>query len=317
MLAEQVYQDVREDITSSRYPPGAMLVEKEIAGKYGVSRGTAREALQRLSAEGRLTNLPRKGYQVSLLTRDDIEKIQRLRLSVESLALSVVVDAAADEQLRAFFPLLQSPPGEGGEYTTMNARSSPGAGKAHRRPLHCGDLAVALGRADHHPVLPPDGCRLRRPGVSRGDSYGAAPARPRFCGGVPEERPVPLTMREREIAMQLPRIFIQLAPRGEGGTLKAMDVFCRLTGFPVPEGGALCAVQESTVGIPFCPVEGDFRFWDDLGEIPAERLPDPPRASFVVTSSFRAWARHGGGHLLFLPDSAKGIAGGLHLQPLL
>jgi hypothetical protein len=88
--------------------------------------------------------------------------------------------------------------------------------------------------------------------------------------------------------MQLPRIFIQLAPRRDGGTLKAMDVSCRLIGFTVPEGGALCAVQESTVGIPFCPVEGGFRFWDDLGEILAERLPDPPRASFVVTSSFHA-----------------------------
>jgi DNA-binding GntR family transcriptional regulator len=145
MLAEQVYQDVREDIISSRYPPGAMLVEKEIAGEYGVSRGTAREALQRLSAEGRLTNLPRKGYQVSLLTRDDIEKIQRLRLSVESLALSVVIDLATDEQLRAFFPLLLSPPGEGGEYTTMNARFHLELAKLTGDPFIVGTLRSLLG----------------------------------------------------------------------------------------------------------------------------------------------------------------------------
>ena len=122
LLADRVYQSVREDILSSRCPPGTFLVEQDVARAHGVSRGTAREALQRLCAEGHLKNLPRKGYMVARLTRDDISKIQRLRLSIESLAYSILIAEVDDDRLRAFFPLLSSPPDEGGEYLTVNAR---------------------------------------------------------------------------------------------------------------------------------------------------------------------------------------------------
>ena len=88
--------------------------------------------------------------------------------------------------------------------------------------------------------------------------------------------------------MQTPRIAIRLTPHGANGTISSMDVSCRLSGLMISEGDALCTAQDVTVGIPFCPVEGEVRFTDDLGGLPATRGEDPPRASFVKTSSFFA-----------------------------
>lgn len=86
--------------------------------------------------------------------------------------------------------------------------------------------------------------------------------------------------------MQTPRLEIRLAPHGKDGTLCAMDVSCRLSGYTAEEGSVLCTLNESTVGIPFCPVEGDVRFYDESGGLTAVWREDPPDASFVKTESF-------------------------------
>lgn len=122
LLTEQVYQGIREGIALSCYPPGALIVEKDVARTYGVSRGTARDALHWLCDEGQLINLPRKGYMVARRTRDEISKIQRLRLPIESLAFSILIMQAGDDQLRAIFSILETPPGQDSEYNTINAR---------------------------------------------------------------------------------------------------------------------------------------------------------------------------------------------------
>ena len=47
-LADKVYEGIQSDILMGRYGMNEFLVEAEIAKKYGVSKGTAGEALHRL-----------------------------------------------------------------------------------------------------------------------------------------------------------------------------------------------------------------------------------------------------------------------------
>ena len=58
-LADRVYRQVREDISSQKVQPGQTLVENDICQKYDVSKATAGEVLHRLTQDGILRSVPR------------------------------------------------------------------------------------------------------------------------------------------------------------------------------------------------------------------------------------------------------------------
>ncbi|MER5320857.1 GntR family transcriptional regulator [Streptosporangium roseum] len=73
---EAVAAALRQDIVSSKLAQGSQLPrEATLAEQYGVSKGTARQALQMLAAEGRITAVHGKGWFVGgtqgALTRTD------------------------------------------------------------------------------------------------------------------------------------------------------------------------------------------------------------------------------------------------------
>jgi DNA-binding GntR family transcriptional regulator len=64
-MTRQIADDLRRQITEGTYGPGALLPsEPEIAQEYGVSRQTARVALQALEQEGLVIVRPRRGRVV-------------------------------------------------------------------------------------------------------------------------------------------------------------------------------------------------------------------------------------------------------------
>ena len=97
--AELAYHRIRDLIVAGRLSPGARLIETELAGSLGVSRGTIRPALLRLRHEGHAT-APRTGRQARLivtpLTRDDAVDLYSLVGELEGLAASRVA-VAGDE----------------------------------------------------------------------------------------------------------------------------------------------------------------------------------------------------------------------------
>ena len=64
-LVERIYDALEDRIVSLELPPGAMLSEVTIAREFGVSRTPVGEALQRLSREGLVNVLPRRGIVVT------------------------------------------------------------------------------------------------------------------------------------------------------------------------------------------------------------------------------------------------------------
>ncbi len=103
-LATKTYKRIYNDIYErKKYTPNDFIVEQEVADDYGVSKGTASEALHRLCMEGHIISFPRKGYQVSVVSQEEARQAQRLRFTVESLVMHVIVTEVSKEALEAFY----------------------------------------------------------------------------------------------------------------------------------------------------------------------------------------------------------------------
>ncbi len=68
-------------------PPGARVIEEEVAAQYKVSRSPVREAFRRLETDGLLVREDRKGVRVTNVSRRDLDEVYMCRVELESLAL--------------------------------------------------------------------------------------------------------------------------------------------------------------------------------------------------------------------------------------
>ncbi len=90
-LKDRVYEILREDILTTKLPPGAPLQDAVIARDLGVSRGPVREALQRLAAEKLVKLIPHKGAVVTSLTWEEFIDAYRVREVLEALATRLTI----------------------------------------------------------------------------------------------------------------------------------------------------------------------------------------------------------------------------------
>ena len=84
-LADQVFEQLENDIIQGVYSKGEILIELKLAEQLQVSRTPIREALRRLEQE-RLIEDTGKGSRVLGITREDVEDIMNIRLYLEGLA---------------------------------------------------------------------------------------------------------------------------------------------------------------------------------------------------------------------------------------
>ncbi|MEV5608617.1 GntR family transcriptional regulator [Streptomyces sp. NPDC052225] len=97
-LRQRVYETLLDLIITRTLPPGAHLVETELAGELGVSRQPVREALQRLSTEGWVDLRPAQGAFVHEPTEEEADQLLSVRTLLETEAVRLAtarVDAAA------------------------------------------------------------------------------------------------------------------------------------------------------------------------------------------------------------------------------
>ena len=111
-VAKQLLSDFQEGV---RYRPGDKLPnENDLAGEYGVSRGTLREAIRILSSHGVLVvrrgmgtfvaeQLPEKadfGLMELLTQKTVLKELFELRLMVEPRCVALACRRATSEELR-------------------------------------------------------------------------------------------------------------------------------------------------------------------------------------------------------------------------
>ena len=78
-LAEQAYRLLEEQLVTLKLAPGELISEKDLMDRAGIGRTPVREAIQRLSVEGLLQVIPRKGLMITPLRRSDLSQIIEAR----------------------------------------------------------------------------------------------------------------------------------------------------------------------------------------------------------------------------------------------
>lgn len=85
-IREEVFKYFRQKILKGEALPGSKLTESQLAEEMGISRTPVREALHSLEMEKLIQSVPRLGYVVREITKEDVEEIIEIRLALEPLA---------------------------------------------------------------------------------------------------------------------------------------------------------------------------------------------------------------------------------------
>jgi DNA-binding GntR family transcriptional regulator len=97
-LTEQAYRTIEEQIATLRLKPGDVLSEQMLSAAFKIGRTPVREALQRLSREGLVRILPRKGILVSVINPRQQLLVLEVRREIERLLSRAGADRATREQ---------------------------------------------------------------------------------------------------------------------------------------------------------------------------------------------------------------------------
>ncbi|WP_414587799.1 GntR family transcriptional regulator [Scytonema sp. PCC 10023] len=99
-LDVQAADVIREQILNGTLAPGTRLLEINLAEQFNLSRATIRSALQQLTYEGLVVQLPYKGCTVSGLSSQDAWELYTLRSALESLAAGLAAVAITPSQAK-------------------------------------------------------------------------------------------------------------------------------------------------------------------------------------------------------------------------
>ncbi len=86
-IRQKVYEHLREGILNCEIKAGERLVESDLADRIGTSRTPVREALHTLEREGLVEAVPRVGYVVRSMSKDEVSELCEIRLALEGVAL--------------------------------------------------------------------------------------------------------------------------------------------------------------------------------------------------------------------------------------
>jgi DNA-binding GntR family transcriptional regulator len=106
-LREEVYLSLRRALLDGVYPPGAPMVEADLAARLDASRTPVREALHKLELEGFLERVPgAAGLRVAALSPDEVEEIYGVRAVLEGYAARLAVRRVTAADLERLAALL-------------------------------------------------------------------------------------------------------------------------------------------------------------------------------------------------------------------
>lgn len=102
ILTDHAYTEILRMILSGEIKHGSRIREDMLANQLNMSRTPIREAVNRLTQNGFITNIQRKGLYCVKFTRKELLDIMELRITLETLAFEKCIALADEAHIRGF-----------------------------------------------------------------------------------------------------------------------------------------------------------------------------------------------------------------------
>ena len=102
LLTERAYERVRRDIISCVIAPGSEISEAQLCSQYKLAKAGVRVALTKLSHDGLVRAIPRRGYRVVPVTLQDLHDVFELRLMLEPSAARMAAGRVNTNELKVY-----------------------------------------------------------------------------------------------------------------------------------------------------------------------------------------------------------------------
>lgn len=98
-LTDIVYGKLKSSIIVGNFAPGERISERKLSELMGISTTTIKRALNRLSVEGLVEIMPRKGTYISRFYLSSIEEIGIIRAALEGVAVKLAAEKVTEDEL--------------------------------------------------------------------------------------------------------------------------------------------------------------------------------------------------------------------------
>ena len=98
-LKDTAYKLIKDRLLSGAIKPGSRIREDLLAEEISMSRTPVREAINQLSAEGFVYQIPRKGIFATEITREELIDITEIRVMLETYAAKICCRKITEEQI--------------------------------------------------------------------------------------------------------------------------------------------------------------------------------------------------------------------------
>ena len=98
---DKAYECMLADIMFGELPPGGSVDEKSLALRYGIGLASVREALYRLSLEGLIERISRRGTRIAALELSGLYAVFEARVILEERCAALAAERADGSDIRA------------------------------------------------------------------------------------------------------------------------------------------------------------------------------------------------------------------------
>lgn len=99
-LSYEIYKRLKSKILANEFEPGAKLKQEQIAAMFGVSRMPLHRAFQMLENEMLIESIPRRGYYVTKIDKEQLIDAFECREALEGVAARRAAKNITKEQLK-------------------------------------------------------------------------------------------------------------------------------------------------------------------------------------------------------------------------
>lgn len=107
-LADRIFTELSTAIVKGELAPGERVPEQQLVERFGGSRSSVREAIQRLEARHLIVRVPNVGARVAQLSLEELRDIYEVRVELEGMACRLATQRMTDEEVQELSSLLES-----------------------------------------------------------------------------------------------------------------------------------------------------------------------------------------------------------------